>query len=83
MKAGVLPYQIDDGNTCTVGVMQIRESVGQTWPEMEQRACWLLHHARVPIRCTRYYSFEKAENTSHPRDLIEGGNDVDLGCAGI
>jgi hypothetical protein len=50
---------------------------------MEKRARRLLHHARVPIRRTGYYSFEKAENTSHPRDLIEGGNDVDLGCAGI
>ena len=61
----MLADDVYDGNLCAAGVVQIRDSVRQAGPKMQQRAGRFFSHSRVAVRCSGHDTFEKAQYAAH------------------
>ena len=83
MLGRVLANDADDRNLRTTCVMQVRRAICETGTEMKQRACRLLRHACIAICSSRHHTFKKAKHTAHLRPLVQRGDDMHFGGAGI
>src|SRR5215469_4852486 len=79
MVGGVIADDIHDGRRGFARVMEVRESIGQPRPEMEQRGCRLVCHPCVTVRRPGHDTLEQTENASHPVHPIKSGNEVHFG----
>ncbi len=74
---------IDDGNIGPAGVVKIGKPVGQTRPQMQQRARRPAGHPPVAIGGTGHHALEQAEDAAHPLHPVEGSHEMHLRGAGI
>ena len=58
MRDCVLPNQVNDGRVGAPGIVKIRQSICEAWPQMEKGAGRLISHARVAVRRGGNNSFE-------------------------
>ena len=80
---GVITDNVDHRRVGAAGIVQIGKGVAQPRPQMEQRRRRFLRHARIAIRRAGADPFKKTENCPHGRHLIDRGDKVHFGRAGV
>src|SRR5580698_8603027 len=83
MTSRMLANHVDDRHLRPTGVVQVRQTVGETGTEMKESASWLFCHARIAVRGTRHHAFEKTKHAAHFRDSVQCCHDVDFRSAGV
>ena len=83
MKSRVITNDIDDRRMRPQGIVQVRQTVGETWSEMQQRHRRTIEHARVSVGRAGDHAFEQAKHAAHSVDAVEGSDKVHFRCAGI
>lgn len=79
----VIADHIDDRTGRPPRVVQVRVPVRQPRPEMQQSRGGLTGNARVAVGGSRHHTFEQPEHSSHPRNRVQGGDEVHLRRPGI
>ena len=79
----VVAHHVDDGRVGTTGVVEIGQSVGEAWSQVEQRHRRTPRHAAEPVGRTGADTFEEAEHGTNPRDSIQGNDERHLGRARV
>jgi hypothetical protein len=57
----MIAYDIDDRHPRTTRIVQIRHTIRQARPKMQQGASRFLYHARITVCRTRYDTFEQTK----------------------
>ncbi len=83
MRESVLTHNVDDWRSRAPRVVEIRQAVGESRSQMQQRRRRDSGHARVAIRRSGRNPFEQAGHGPHPRNPIERSNEVHLRGARI
>ena len=76
----------DDINERRLGaarVVEVRQTIGEARPEMQQRAGRLVGHAAIAIRHAGDRAFEEAQDGAHTIDLVQRGDEMHFRGAGI
>jgi hypothetical protein len=74
----MLADEVHDGHMCPDGVMQIRQTVGETGAKMQEGARRPFNHTRVAVRCPGANPLEQAEHAANFRLSVEGSDQMDL-----
>ena len=80
---GVVADDVDDGRHRPPGVVQIGHALGQTGAQMEPGRGRFVGHPREAIGHAGDAAFEQTEHATHAIDLVEGGDEMHFGRAGI
>ncbi len=83
MVSGVLADHVDDRCVGAPGVVQVRQSVGQSRTQVQQGAGRLARHPAVAVGSAGDHAFEQAQHRPHAGFLIQRGNEVHLRGTGI
>ena len=83
MIRGMLADNVDDRHLRPARIVQVRDAVGKTGAEMQQRAGRLFGHACVAVRSSRHHPFEQTEHATHFRHAVKGGDDMHFGSARV
>ena len=74
---------VDNRAVCTSGVMQVRQPVRHSWPEMQQSGRRLAGDARVPVRSASHHPFEQTQHRTHLWSAVQRGDEMHFRCAGV
>ena len=76
MKSGVIANDIDNRRVSPQCIVQVRQTVGEPWTEMQQRDRRPIEHAAVAICGPRYHAFEQSKHAAHIADPIKGSDEM-------
>ena len=80
---GVVADDVDERHLGAPGVVQVRETVAQARPEMQQGRRGSIRHPCVAVRGAGRDALEQAEHGAHLRHRIERGDEMHLRRAGV
>jgi hypothetical protein len=83
VMGGVIADDVDDRRLRPHGVVQVRQAVGEAWPEVEQRRGRPIQHARIAVGGAGGHAFEQREDAAHALHPVERRHEVHLRGAGI
>jgi hypothetical protein len=79
----LISNDVDDRDAGTLRIVKIGETVGESRPAVQQGRRWLSGESGITVRRSGRHAFEQPQDTAHPRDLIEGRDEMHLAGAGI
>src|SRR4249919_2073519 len=74
---------VDDARVRLLGVMQVGETIAQSWSQVQERAGGLAGNAIVAVRSAGHYTFEQSEHAAHAWDAVQRRYEVHLRSARI
>ena len=80
---GVIADDVDDRDVAAFGVVQIREAVAESRPQVQQRGGGLARDARIAVCRAGHHAFEQAQHASHAGHAVQRRDEVHLRGAGI
>ena len=83
VMGGVVADDVDDRRLRAHGVVEVRQAVGETGPEVKKSAGRPIQHAGIAVGGTRHHPLEQPEDAAHALDPVEGGHEMHLRGAGI
>ena len=83
MPGRVVADQIHDRRAGAPGVVEVRNAVGEAGAEVQERERRAIGHARVAIGRAGADALEEAEHGADSRLAVEGGDQRQLGGAGV
>ncbi len=83
MVGGVITNDVHHRYACTLRVVQISQTVGETRPTMEQRCRRLSSDPRITVRCPGRDALEEGKHTAYSRDPVERSDEMHFARTGI
>ena len=65
------------------GVVQVGNGIAEPGAKMQQCRCRLSRHSRVAVCRAGHHALEQAQQAIHAIDLVQGGDEMHLRCAGV
>jgi hypothetical protein len=81
--ARLVADDIDHGRMRAARIVHIGDAVGETRPAVEQRRRRLAGHAAVAVGRAGHHGFGHAEDAAHALDLVQRGDEMHFGGAGV
>ena len=71
MVKGMLTDDVHNAGAGPLGVVQVGQSIAQSWPEMQQGGGWFFCHPVVAICGTGHHTLKEPQDAAHARRSIQ------------
>ena len=78
MPGGMVAYDVDNRGLSPACIVQVCQTIAQSWSQMQQCSCGPVPHARVTICCACRHTFKQTEYASHFVGCIQSTNERDF-----